>query len=149
MRKYALTLMLASFMVLFTNFHTAENKGKLIIHVDNIIQNQGMIWVGIYNSQNYLVKEEAIVSGFMVEKQGQQFIEFTGIEYGTYAVALFHDLNGNGEMDKNLIGIPSEPYAFSQTPRTKWRLPRFHEIKFTFKQNHQILKTRLKKWGEK
>jgi len=108
-----------------------------------------MIWVGIYNSNNYLIKEQAIVNGFLVEKLGQEFLEFPDIQYGTYAVALFHDINGNGEMDKNFVGIPSEPYAFSQKPRTKWRLPKFHEIQFEFTHTNQILKTRLKKWGEK
>jgi uncharacterized protein (DUF2141 family) len=32
---------------------------------------------------------------------------------GRYAVRLFHDSNGNGEMDRNIIGIPKEGYGFS------------------------------------
>ena len=32
---------------------------------------------------------------------------------GTYAVKLFHDVNGNGELDTNLVGMPVEGYGFS------------------------------------
>ena len=32
---------------------------------------------------------------------------------GRYAAKIFHDLNGNGALDANVLGIPTEPYAFS------------------------------------
>ena len=31
---------------------------------------------------------------------------------GLYAVSAFHDENGNGELDTNLVGIPTEGYGF-------------------------------------
>lgn len=34
---------------------------------------------------------------------------------GDYAVAVYHDENGNGELDKNFIGIPREPVGFANT----------------------------------
>jgi len=36
-----------------------------------------------------------------------------GLSPGRYAVRLFHDSNGNGELDRNVLGIPSEAYGFS------------------------------------
>ena len=32
--------------------------------------------------------------------------------YGDYGVAVFHDENSNGKMDKYVLGIPLEPYGF-------------------------------------
>lgn len=32
---------------------------------------------------------------------------------GTYGMKAFHDINGNGKMDVNPFGMPTEPYAFS------------------------------------
>ena len=32
---------------------------------------------------------------------------------GTYGVKAVHDVNGNGKMDVNPFGMPSEPFAFS------------------------------------
>jgi len=46
---------------------------------------------------------------------------------GTWAVAVYQDLNGNGQLDTNLVGQPKEPYAFSNDLRPTWRAPRFSE----------------------
>ncbi|HVJ55678.1 MAG TPA: DUF2141 domain-containing protein [Aliidongia sp.] len=35
---------------------------------------------------------------------------------GYYAVALFHDENGNGHFDTTLLGVPAEGYGFSNNP---------------------------------
>lgn len=32
---------------------------------------------------------------------------------GRYAVKLFHDANMNGELDRNMVGLPTEGYGFS------------------------------------
>ena len=43
----------------------------------------------------------------------------------------------------------AEPYAFSKKLKTKWRLPKFNEVKFSFSEDDQVLKTSLKKWWDK
>jgi uncharacterized protein (DUF2141 family) len=40
-------------------------------------------------------------------------ITFAPLKPGTYAIKAFHDLNGDGKMNTNPFGIPTEPYAFS------------------------------------
>ena len=56
--------------------------------------------------------------------------EFANVPYGTYAVAAFHDEDGDGEVDKRL-GIPVEDYCFSNraTPK-RLRPPSFDDAKF-------------------
>lgn len=39
------------------------------------------------------------------------------VKPGKYAVVAFHDVNGNEELDKNMLGIPTEPYGFSNNAR--------------------------------
>ena len=121
--------------------------GELIIEVGNVKEAKGTIWVGIYDSpENYLVKEKAIVQGFKVEKAGAMRFSIPDLPYGTYAVALFHDINNNGELDRNFFGIPTEPFAFSRPPRTKWRLPNFNEVAFQFGAHSQRLRISLREW---
>ena len=38
---------------------------------------------------------------------------FENLPAGDYAVKAFHDVDGDGEMDTNPFGMPTEPYAFS------------------------------------
>jgi len=44
---------------------------------------------------------------------GQTSATFNGLPAGDYAMKAFHDVNGNGKLDTNPFGIPTEPYAFS------------------------------------
>jgi uncharacterized protein (DUF2141 family) len=56
---------------------------------------------------------------------------FSGIPQGTYAVIVFHDENGNGKLDKNLVGIPKEGYGASNNLPKRKRPPTFDEGKFS------------------
>jgi uncharacterized protein (DUF2141 family) len=40
-------------------------------------------------------------------------VVLTNLDPGQYAVILFHDENGNGKLDQNVLGVPNEPYGFS------------------------------------
>ena len=44
---------------------------------------------------------------------------------GQYAVNAFHDENGNGELDTNLVGIPSEGYGFANDADASFGPPDF------------------------
>jgi uncharacterized protein (DUF2141 family) len=39
---------------------------------------------------------------------------FADVPAGTYAIAVFQDLNGNGRLDRTPLGLPLEPYGFSK-----------------------------------
>lgn len=44
---------------------------------------------------------------------GQRTATFERLPKGDYAARAFHDVDGNGEMNANPFGMPTEPYAFS------------------------------------
>jgi uncharacterized protein (DUF2141 family) len=46
---------------------------------------------------------------------------------GKYAIVAFEDLNGNGDLDTNFLGIPVEPYGFSNDAMNPIRSPTFDE----------------------
>ena len=50
---------------------------------------------------------------------------FSDLPKATYAVAVFHDKNKNGVMDKNLVGVPTEKYGFSNNARETFSAPSF------------------------
>ena len=58
-------------------------------------------------------------------------LKIANIKTGVYSVSLFHDENNNGVLDtKGLFGIPSEPYGFSNNPRTTFGPPSFENCTF-------------------
>jgi uncharacterized protein (DUF2141 family) len=46
------------------------------------------------------------------------------------AMAVFQDIDGNGKLSKNQIGIPTEPYGFSNNARATFGPPSFSQAAF-------------------
>ena len=55
---------------------------------------------------------------------------FRDVAPGRYAVKLFHDRNGDGELATNLFGIPSEPFGFSNNAPAQFGPPAFADAAF-------------------
>ena len=114
--------------------------GTLTIQVTNVEAAEGELSVGLYNSAESFCTDEgfAFAKNFKVNQKGQVTIQFDDIPYGTYAFAMYQDINLNGDIDKNIIGIPKEPYGFSNKARAKWSAPTYEETKFDFNENYKI-----------
>jgi outer membrane protein len=61
---------------------------------------------------------------------GRRDLRISDIPPGEYALVVHHDENANGRVDKNFIGIPSEPLGFSNGYRPKGP-PAFTRAAFT------------------
>lgn len=49
---------------------------------------------------------------------------------GTYAIKAFHDVDRNGKLDTNFMGIPKEPYGFSNDAMGTFGPPSFDQASF-------------------
>jgi uncharacterized protein (DUF2141 family) len=56
---------------------------------------------------------------------------FAGVAAGTYAVSAYHDENGNGKLDTNFLGIPSEGVGVSNNRFPAIGPPKWKDAKFT------------------
>jgi len=57
-------------------------------------------------------------------------ITFTDVSEGRHAIKAFHDVNDNGELDTNWMGIPTEPYGFSNDAMGTFGPPSFQDASF-------------------
>ena len=57
-------------------------------------------------------------------------LNFGRVPEGRYAIALIHDENGNGKLDKHLI-IPREGFGFSRNAPVAFGPPSFSSASFT------------------
>ncbi|HEV2678444.1 MAG TPA: DUF2141 domain-containing protein [Aliidongia sp.] len=55
---------------------------------------------------------------------------FTVAAPGHYAVALFHDENGNHHFDTTMLGLPAEGYGFSNNPTLYLGPPSLSQVRF-------------------
>jgi uncharacterized protein (DUF2141 family) len=58
-----------------------------------------------------------------------RLVSLDGIAPGGYALAIFHDENGNKKLD-TFLGIPREGYGFSRNPPVHFGPPRFDQARF-------------------
>jgi len=79
---------------------------------------------GFPDPRTALAKVTAPASG------GRAVCRFTGVSAGSFAVAAFEDRNGNGVLDTNVFGVPTEGLAFSRDARGRLGPPSFDAARF-------------------
>ena len=65
--------------------------------------------------------------------------QITDLEYGRYAIALFQDMDNDGKIEKNFIGIPKDPYAFSNNARPTFKAPSFDDCCFDYNEQENSI----------
>jgi uncharacterized protein (DUF2141 family) len=63
---------------------------------------------------------------------------------GAYAVAVYHDANGNQDYDRSRLGRPLEGFAFSNDPPTRFGLPSFEATRFALPPAGAALEVRMR-----
>jgi uncharacterized protein (DUF2141 family) len=136
------------FILLLSWFQT-EQKGTLTVKVKDVLQAQGSVRMAVYNNEKSFPSESQSFCGDALTLKPGINIQLScdQIPFGIYAVAVYHDVNNNGKMDKNALGIPTEPYAFSNNINVKWRAPKFREAAFNFAAPQQEIVVVLKRWS--
>ena len=105
---------------------------SLTLEVRDIDRPQGFLYVAVYSSPNHFLKKP--LAGFRVEVKGKAVtIPCEGLPKGTYALALYQDLNDNGTLDTGAFGIPTEPTAFSRDAQGVMGPPSFEQCSFTLR----------------
>ena len=62
---------------------------------------------------------------------GERTAVFAGLPQGAYAVTAFHDVDGDGRMNVNPFGVPTEPFAFSNNARGNMGPAAWESARFT------------------
>ena len=63
---------------------------------------------------------------------------FEHVAPGRYAVAVFHDEDGDLVLNKNLLGMPTEGYGVSNDATHRTQAPRFDEASFAVTSAQQV-----------
>lgn len=112
-----------------------EPTAKLTVVVDRLSSQQGEVCMRIYAAEQGFPQSTAgVVQSGCTKIAGRSATkEFYGLKYGTYAVALFHDEDGNGKLNTNFLGIPREGFGISNNPTLKLSAPKFKNASFALK----------------
>jgi len=90
--------------------------GSLTVRVAGFASKQGAVRLALFDSDATWLQTTAHEG--VLDLRGP-VVTWTveDLPLGAYAVAVFHDENGNGVKDANALGMPTEPYGFSNDAR--------------------------------
>lgn len=92
---------------------------------------QGSIAIAVYaDAEAFRQSRDPVATRFVPARDGATSVTLTGLEPGRYAVAAFHDADGNGALTLWPIGLPREAYGFSRNARGRFGPPAFEDAAF-------------------
>lgn len=116
------------------------------ITVEKVRNSEGLITAVLYddNPKTFL-KSGARLDRIRVDaSEGETELCLNAPAAGrSYAVALYHDENGNTEFDQDFLGIPTEGYGFSQNPGFRFGKPDVEETLFPIADEQVALRISL------
>jgi uncharacterized protein (DUF2141 family) len=123
-----MALGLASFVV------AQPNGGVLNIEVRGLRSDQGQILCFLYADASGFPADPKRALARVVAPIARRAstCRFAGVAPGAYAVAVVHDENGNGRLDRNLLGFPTEGVGASNNPVSHFGPPRFGDARFDY-----------------
>jgi len=115
---------------------------SLTIRVENVLPAGGILRLGLYDAARYPDDDsKPIASADVPAVAGETVITLHGVPPGIYAIQTFQDVNANDKMDTSWVGLPLEPFGFSQDAKPFLSKPSFDDVKFTLAagENSQVI----------
>ncbi len=117
------------------------------VTVQNISKDKGAIVADLHDDvrENFLVWDKVVLRVRAHAHKGEISFCIPLTRPGDYAVAVYHDKNGNKKFDKNFLGIPKERFGMSNNPRFGTRAPKYEEAVFTVPETGKEILIKLRK----
>jgi uncharacterized protein (DUF2141 family) len=121
-------------IILSAVFSFAQEKPTLnhiYIEISGISEIKGDISIGLFNSAETFPKNGKAFKGQKIKVESSKVSGvFEDVPAGKYALAIYHDENANGKLDRNFLGIPKEDYVFSNNASGALGPPSFEDAMF-------------------
>lgn len=127
-------LMAASSPLIVTPSSAGDNPtgtSSVTVVVSALASTKSAVKLYFYNVRDKFLQHGGYAFMRVIQPDGQQQVTLPiNLPNGEWAVAITQDTNNNDKLDKNFVGIPTEPYAFSNNVRPKLSAPDFNDCKF-------------------
>jgi uncharacterized protein (DUF2141 family) len=120
--------------VLATSSRGHASGNSITASILNLRSDQGNVSCSLYASEEgFPTKPEKAVARKVVRISSKQATcVFDDVAAGSYAISAMHDENGNGKLDENFLGMPTEGYGASRDARGSMGPARWKDAVFSF-----------------
>ena len=108
----------------------AARAAELAVTVEDVRSADGALLVSVVRGARGFDGEDEPVARMMVRPIVPAAKFSLDLPPGTYGIRMFHALGGDGDLNTNLIGIPSEPWAFSNNAVGSFGPPKWGKVRF-------------------
>lgn len=131
-RALAGSIMLLTGALLAAPLPAAAPAGQLDVSVTNLRSQKGVVRVCLTREPKHFPRcqEDPAALSLSAPAAHASKLSFVSVPAGDYAIAVFHDENGNSKLD-TVARIPREGFGFSRNPPIRFGPPRFGEARFT------------------
>jgi uncharacterized protein (DUF2141 family) len=120
----------------------------LTIRVVGAKNSKGQIAIALFNGEAGFPGDKSKALRTLQTKIDPQTLSaqvtLDALPRGVYAVSVFHDENSNGQLDKNVFGIPKEGYGASNNPKKSMGPPKFADARFQLDQPEKVIEISLR-----
>ncbi|CAN7590091.1 DUF2141 domain-containing protein [Variovorax sp. LjRoot84] len=92
---------------------------------------EATLYVALFDSAEGYTGNKALAAQTVPLRAGAARLAFPGLAPGRYALRVFADENGNGKLDTNPMGMPTERYGFSNDAKGNRAAPGFDAAAFS------------------
>jgi uncharacterized protein (DUF2141 family) len=118
---------------------------SLVIHAVGFTHDRGQAIASLfYQGDDFFKKPRARVAATI--QHGEAMLNFPNTAPGDYAVIVFHDENGNDDLDHNFLRLPAEPLGYSNHFELSLfsGLPSFDRLRFSFEPGARPVEIQVK-----
>jgi uncharacterized protein (DUF2141 family) len=112
---------------------TSPPSGTLSVAADGFKSGAGHAFARLYRPGDSIVATPWRLVRADIH-DGRAVFEFKDLAFGSYALVVHHDVNDNGTIDHNAVGLPAEPLGFSNGFKLGLfsDKPTFDKLRFSF-----------------
>ncbi len=104
---------------------------NLRVTIDNISSDRGVILIAVVAGEDaFNGNGTPALSLRMPPRKAAVTFSTDALPPGTYGIRVMHDENDNGEMDSNLVGMPTESWGFSNNAMGNFGPPSWQDVQF-------------------
>lgn len=114
---------------------------------EDLRSDDGLLAMTLYadDSRRFLVKRGSLSVGRVKVQAGGTtrgciFLPAPGV----YAIALYHDENGDTKFNRSMIGLPVEGWGFTNNPPTLMGLPSFSSVRLNITRTGLVTRIKMK-----
>jgi uncharacterized protein (DUF2141 family) len=108
----------------------AAPAAELRVRVEGVPTAAGRILVALYDGAESFASGRRLAGVAVPAREGAVTAVFGRVPPGRYGVAVLQDLDGDGELRRNWLGMPAEPFGFSNDALGRMGPPGFEAMAF-------------------